>query len=148
MSRRSPRSYISRTFPDVSRGRSETGGMRRRLPRLEDDGGDPTPRVPLIFGVRRPDLHDAPPEVLALLALGDPGAHRTVLAPDLHLGLRVGLEVVEPRGVVVDAALGRDDRHALAVGQVGQRRDAVRPALRSEERRVGKECRSRWSPYH
>src|SRR5256884_6956165 len=22
------------------------------------------------------------------------------------------------------------------------------PALRSEERRVGKECRSRWSPYH
>src|SRR5256885_12087419 len=24
----------------------------------------------------------------------------------------------------------------------------VRSALRSEERRVGKECRSRWSPYH
>ena len=22
------------------------------------------------------------------------------------------------------------------------------PYLRSEERRVGKECRSRWSPYH
>ena len=22
------------------------------------------------------------------------------------------------------------------------------PAARSEERRVGKECRSRWSPYH
>ena len=22
------------------------------------------------------------------------------------------------------------------------------PAMRSEERRVGKECRSRWSPYH
>src|SRR2546422_9248164 len=29
--------------------------------------------------------------------------------------------------------------------------DAVRkavPSVRSEERRVGKECRSRWSPYH
>ena len=25
---------------------------------------------------------------------------------------------------------------------------AERPLLRSEERRVGKECRSRWSPYH
>jgi len=25
---------------------------------------------------------------------------------------------------------------------------ATDPALRSEERRVGKECRSRWSPYH
>ena len=26
--------------------------------------------------------------------------------------------------------------------------DAVLDAIRSEERRVGKECRSRWSPYH
>ena len=25
---------------------------------------------------------------------------------------------------------------------------AVMPDQRSEERRVGKECRSRWSPYH
>ena len=25
---------------------------------------------------------------------------------------------------------------------------ALAPVLRSEERRVGKECRSRWSPYH
>ena len=25
---------------------------------------------------------------------------------------------------------------------------AVNPSARSEERRVGKECRSRWSPYH
>src|SRR5256885_16731543 len=29
----------------------------------------------------------------------------------------------------------------------GASREGVRPA-RSEERRVGKECRSRWSPYH
>ena len=26
--------------------------------------------------------------------------------------------------------------------------DAVNELCRSEERRVGKECRSRWSPYH
>ena len=26
--------------------------------------------------------------------------------------------------------------------------DAPKAVLRSEERRVGKECRSRWSPYH
>ena len=26
--------------------------------------------------------------------------------------------------------------------------DARKPGVRSEERRVGKECRSRWSPYH
>ena len=29
-----------------------------------------------------------------------------------------------------------------------QARIAERALLRSEERRVGKECRSRWSPYH
>ena len=27
-------------------------------------------------------------------------------------------------------------------------RQHVEPLTRSEERRVGKECRSRWSPYH
>ena len=32
----------------------------------------------------------------------------------------------------------------LAVFRVGEREDSSR----SEERRVGKECRSRWSPYH
>ena len=29
-----------------------------------------------------------------------------------------------------------------------QRLDQMEQQLRSEERRVGKECRSRWSPYH
>ena len=34
-------------------------------------------------------------------------------------------------------------------GQVdGKAREAERALDRSEERRVGKECRSRWSPYH
>ena len=29
------------------------------------------------------------------------------------------------------------------------RKERIKPAdIRSEERRVGKECRSRWSPYH
>src|SRR3954468_2737130 len=32
MSRRSPRSYISRTFPDARRGSSDTGGMARTVP--------------------------------------------------------------------------------------------------------------------
>src|SRR3712207_8096008 len=29
-----------------------------------------------------------------------------------------------------------------------ERGDTFPPIVRSEERRVGKECRSRWSPYH
>ena len=53
MSRRSPRSYISRTFPDAMRGRSETGGMRRRLPGLEDDDGDDAVGLALVVVVGR-----------------------------------------------------------------------------------------------
>src|SRR3989441_13217312 len=34
------------------------------------------------------------------------------------------------------------------VTHLTDRWDAVPPEYRSEERRVGKECRSRWSPYH
>src|SRR5258708_35996312 len=39
---------------------------------------------------------------------------------------------------------------AAAAGCTGLRRqlDRAHQAARSEERRVGKECRSRWSPYH
>ena len=33
-------------------------------------------------------------------------------------------------------------------GPFSQAMPNSRPAERSEERRVGKECRSRWSPYH
>ena len=29
-----------------------------------------------------------------------------------------------------------------------QMKEIIKSNLRSEERRVGKECRSRWSPYH
>ena len=34
------------------------------------------------------------------------------------------------------------------IGSVFRTCDAFLIVLRSEERRVGKECRSRWSPYH
>ena len=46
-------------------------------------------------------------------------------------------------------AQGERDARALTV--TGRRRadtGRIRRAGRSEERRVGKECRSRWSPYH
>ena len=36
--------------------------------------------------------------------------------------------------------------HILGTDKTG--RDVFSRLLRSEERRVGKECRSRWSPYH
>src|SRR3712207_1388930 len=45
-------------------------------------------------------------------------------------------------GLIVVAAGGRGLSDVILVGSTAQR------VQRSEERRVGKECRSRWSPYH
>src|SRR2546429_6966610 len=58
-----------------------------------------------------------------------------------------------------EAEADRDDGHVhrvvegvLVVGldarEAEHQRRALEDLLRSEERRVGKECRSRWSPYH
>ena len=33
-------------------------------------------------------------------------------------------------------------------GRFGNKNASSQQTVRSEERRVGKECRSRWSPYH
>ena len=42
---------------------------------------------------------------------------------------------------------GRTSRIGLATSEDGLHFE-IHPTPRSEERRVGKECRSRWSPYH
>ena len=42
----------------------------------------------------------------------------------------------------------RDRYKVFIIDEVHQLSSASFNALRSEERRVGKECRSRWSPYH
>src|SRR2546422_5093943 len=52
-----------------------------------------------------------------------------------------------------DACVFQDEVVGVPIKQKGQtveyRKDEhMRPETRSEERRVGKECRSRWSPYH
>src|SRR3712207_7093078 len=67
------------------------------------------------------------------------------------------LPPARPTAVVVLTHLA-DEADELRVAQDLVHRGAVGPAqfevecaggrLRSEERRVGKECRSRWSPYH
>src|SRR5256885_17254430 len=49
-----------------------------------------------------------------------------------------GEQVILERGVHALRRLGLGDRPA----------ERANPPSRSEERRVGKECRSRWSPYH
>ena len=76
-------------------------------------------------------------------------------APAVEIGWRLIPEVWN-QGYATEAAsayeqadrnlkeLGNDNLETLV--QKGQ--DAWNKVLRSEERRVGKECRSRWSPYH
>ena len=44
--------------------------------------------------------------------------------------------------------LGFLRQYGVRVESVDYDPAAARAAVRSEERRVGKECRSRWSPYH
>ena len=45
-------------------------------------------------------------------------------------------------------AVGRLLQQRDVVDSVGQVQALAAGSVRSEERRVGKECRSRWSPYH
>ena len=49
----------------------------------------------------------------------------------------------------LDVKAKRLRREGYVVGNVfGREMKESIPVKRSEERRVGKECRSRWSPYH
>src|SRR5256885_17015805 len=55
--------------------------------------------------------------------------------------------------ILVHALVARGHRadfvhHIHALDHAAEDGVAVSVRLRSEERRVGKECRSRWSPYH
>src|SRR3954449_11027530 len=100
INRRSPRSYISRTFPDARRGRSETGGMGGRLPGVEDDDGDRPLGVALVLVVARIDLREARPVARPLLVVRPPGTHGAALAADLDLGLGTRHQVVEPGRVL------------------------------------------------
>src|SRR3989441_12759185 len=52
-------------------------------------------------------------------------------------------------GVLMIEGDGSHLRHRFSIGYPRELADNLRiPMGRSEERRVGKECRSRWSPYH
>src|SRR3712207_7216318 len=70
----------------------------------------------------------------------------------------LGVAVVAGHGVLVDVAVAavhldglagvrHGDLRRVQLGDGGLLLERL-AAQRSEERRVGKECRSRWSPYH
>src|SRR2546429_4756891 len=63
------------------------------------------------------------------------------------IGFRELVEVDGPDGTRVGWQVRANN--VEKPGRAGElRHDGQRQRARSEERRVGKECRSRWSPYH
>ena len=54
----------------------------------------------------------------------------------------------EAIGIVIDGLEAGTKLNLENINKFIERRKANKSQLRSEERRVGKECRSRWSPYH
>src|SRR3989442_15798715 len=92
----------------------------------------------------------------AALAVGR-AVRRPVVTGLVGEGVARGLAAVvavaeRPVGVEGHAAVGRvaelGGREGVALGVRVVREHAGGRAVRSEERRVGKEGRSRWSPYH
>jgi len=59
---------------------------------------------------------------------------------------KIDLVVVGPEAPLCAGIV--DDLEAAGIKAFGPNKWAARLEGRSEERRVGKECRSRWSPYH
>ena len=70
--------------------------------------------------------------------------------------IRQALNLATDREGIVKAAIDTGSKAATALAPTGLEKlpdgtdlaKYVSPGYRSEERRVGKECRSRWSPYH
>ena len=109
----------------------------------------------------REDLHVTTPTTdpieerglgIALLALGVGLAANSLAGPMAWDLIRYRFsETLVLQGVgldVVSLILVAPACAAVGIAAMRGRRRASILAVRSEERRVGKECRSRWSPYH
>src|SRR5256885_14275396 len=83
-------------------------------------------------------------DAYALAALGAEAARDIGLQAQLRAAAEHGGHAREIPG---QRALGHQVDGA-AHGAAGRHAAHQRTGARSEERRVGKECRSRWSPYH
>ena len=66
--------------------------------------------------------------------------------PQNELGIRTDILDCCPKAQGMMMLIRTMSPQVIAVDEIGSREDLE--AIRSEERRVGKECRSRWSPYH
>ena len=71
---------------------------------------------------------------------------KIVVASDSFKGSVSSIEVAECAELAIHKVFPDCEVVKIPVGDGGE--GTVETLIRSEERRVGKECRSRWSPYH
>ena len=89
-------------------------------------------------GVAQIDESD---ETLRLVVTGEEGSR--YVEPNAATATRTDTPLRDiPQSIQVVPREVLEDQQVITLG------DALRNVSRSEERRVGKECRSRWSPYH
>src|SRR3989449_7945029 len=114
------------------------------------------PRVILVCddydpSIPRPDFLDIAEDLLVCLILRGDHDDRHIPVDEcdrtvLHLGRRISLGMDIRNFLQLERAFERCGK-AVPAPQVKEILRILELA-RSEERRVGKECRSRWSPYH
>ena len=71
-----------------------------------------------------------------------------VYAYDTEIQGFIGMNGEYIEGVFVSDEYQSQGIGARLLNYIKNNRDKLSLSVRSEERRVGKECRSRWSPYH
>ena len=71
--------------------------------------------------------------------------HKDEIKPILEQIKALNYDLVRARNFMI---MNRIHNGEELLGKVLTKIRALQSVLRSEERRVGKECRSRWSPYH
>ena len=123
--------------------------------------GDPDPAGGAFFPLTTPEamdesLEQQPPYLMAgCVALGALVLYVATLAPTTqfwdtseYIAAAYVLGIPHPPGNPLFTIIAHTWGLIPWVAGYGMRMNLLAAVTRSEERRVGKECRSRWSPYH
>src|ERR1035441_4552283 len=125
----------------VFKGQVKSGQLLTRYRKIELDASEPRPLEELSISTEGIDV--VPIALSATLSLGVPVSQRTWKDRDVR---QPGASIGHP-GEIVPGQPIVGPQVQIATG-AKQLKSLIEGFLRSEERRVGKECRSRWSPYH